>query len=62
MYIRKMARNQKVAYLHLPEAAPKNETEEKITGKYQRYQCQDCGGWQQQRRSEPIAAEILKPS
>ncbi len=33
MYVRKMARNQKVAYLHLPEAAPKNETEEKITGK-----------------------------
>ena len=33
-----------------------------LTGKYQRYQCQDCGGWQQQRRSEPIASEVLKPS
>ncbi len=32
------------------------------TGKYQRYQCQDCGGWQQQRRGEKLATEILKPS
>lgn len=41
MYVRKMARNQKVAYLHLPEAAPKNETEEKITGKALAYLVSD---------------------
>ncbi|MBP5984188.1 MAG: arginase family protein [Fluviicola sp.] len=41
IYVRKMARNQKVAYLHLPEAAPKNETEEKITGKALAYLVSD---------------------
>jgi formiminoglutamase len=41
MYVRKMARNQNVAYLHLPEAAPKNETEEKITGKALAYLVSD---------------------
>jgi formiminoglutamase len=41
MYVRKMARNQKVAYLHLPEAAPKNEKEEKITGKALAYLVSD---------------------
>lgn len=41
MYVRKMARNQKVAYLHLPEAAPKNEAEEKITGKALAYLVSD---------------------
>ena len=33
IYIRKMASLEKVAYLHLPEAAPKNETDEIIVGK-----------------------------
>ena len=41
MYVRKMARNQKVAYLHLPEAAPKNEAEERITGKALAYLVSD---------------------
>jgi len=33
IYVRKMASLEKVSYLHLPEAAPKNEMEELITGK-----------------------------
>jgi len=33
MYVRKMATLEKVCYLHLPEAAPKNETDEMIVGK-----------------------------
>ncbi|TSJ48190.1 formimidoylglutamase [Fluviicola chungangensis] len=33
IYIRKMATLEKVCYLHLPEAAPKNELEELIVGK-----------------------------
>jgi formiminoglutamase len=33
IYIRKMASLEKVCYLHLPEAAPKNETEEITVGK-----------------------------
>lgn len=41
MYVRKMARNKKAGYLHLPEAAPKNENEEKITGKALAYLVSD---------------------
>lgn len=33
IYVRKMATLEKVCYLHLPEAAPKNETEEITVGK-----------------------------
>ncbi len=33
LYVRKMASLEKVCYLHLPEAAPKNEQEELIVGK-----------------------------
>lgn len=33
IYVRKMASLEKVCYLHLPEAAPKNETDELIVGK-----------------------------
>lgn len=33
IYVRKMATLEKVCYLHLPEAAPKNEAEELIVGK-----------------------------
>ncbi|AEA46043.1 formimidoylglutamase [Fluviicola taffensis] len=33
IYIRKMASLEKVCYLHLPEAAPKNEMEELVVGK-----------------------------
>lgn len=41
MYIRKMARNIKVGYLHLPEAAPKNEQDDKIVGKTLAYLVSD---------------------
>jgi formiminoglutamase len=41
MYIRKMARNKKVGYLHLPEAAPKNEQDDKIVGKTLAYLVSD---------------------
>lgn len=41
IYIRKMARNKKVGYLHLPEAAPKNEQDEKIVGKTLAYLVSD---------------------
>jgi formiminoglutamase len=41
MYIRKMARIKKVGYLHLPEAAPKNEQDEKIVGKTLAYLVSD---------------------
>jgi formiminoglutamase len=33
IYVRKMASLEKVSYLHLPEAAPKNEADELIVGK-----------------------------
>lgn len=33
IYVRKMATLEKVSYLHLPEAAPKNEMEEIVVGK-----------------------------
>lgn len=40
-YIRKMARNRLVAYLHLPEAAPLNELENKVVGKSLSYLVSD---------------------
>jgi DNA polymerase elongation subunit (family B) len=29
-------------------------------GKYQRYQCSDCGAWSSERRSEKLEADVLK--
>lgn len=52
MYIRKMARHKKVAYLHLPEAAPKNELEEKIVGKTLAYFVSDFIKVQQSEKSK----------
>ncbi len=41
MYIRKVAKNVNASYLHLPEAAPKNEQEELIVGKALAYLVSD---------------------